>query len=305
MIIRPRYHWFRLLFIWQGSVVPRIMSRLLLVLVISLLASIWAPWWISRHAQSSLNIYIFTLLGVSLAIFLGFRNSASYERFWEARKLWGGLLIASRELSGKCLALTPDAPQTALLIDGICAFIYALKGHLRQEDVSPHLQRLLPEAQWQRVHQARNQPALIVAWLQQLLAELRRDGSINDWQWQTLDKNMDTLVEVQGGCERISTTPIPFTYRVLLNRTVTIYCMLLPVGLSTSIGWVTPLIAVFIAYTFLALDTLGDELEEPFGKEGNDLPLAAMSHNIEASLRELQGVPMQVPPPQPDGIYLH
>ncbi|MFC3625436.1 bestrophin family protein [Vogesella amnigena] len=305
MIVRPRYHWFRLLFIWRGSVVPRILSRLTLVLVISLLASWSAPWWVSRHAQSSLNIYIFTLLGVSLAIFLGFRNSASYERFWEARKLWGVLLIAGRELAGKSLALAPAAPQTPLLIDGVCAFVYALKGHLRQDDVSNHLQRLLPQAQYQRVRAADNQPALIAAWLQQLLADLRRNAAISDWQWQSLDKNMDALVEAQGGCERISNTPIPFTYRVLLNRTVTIYCMLLPIGLASSIGWLTPLIAVFVAYTFLALDTLGDELEEPFGKEGNDLPLAAMSHNIEASLREIQGVPLAVEAPRPDGIYLH
>ncbi|WP_174873987.1 bestrophin family protein [Vogesella oryzae] len=305
MIVRPRYHWFRLLFVWRGSVVPRILSRLLLVLAISVLASLSAPWWLSHHAQSSLNIYIFTLLGVSLAIFLGFRNSASYDRFWEARKLWGALLIAGRELSGKSLALAPAAPQTPRLIDGICAFIYALKGHLRQDDVSAHLQRLLPAEVCQRVLAGRNPPALIAAWLQQLLASMRSDGHLNDWQWQVLDKNMDILVEVQGGCERISNTPIPFTYRVLLNRTVTIYCMLLPIGLTTSIGWVTPLIAVFIAYTFLALDTLGDELEEPFGKEGNDLPLAAMSHNIEASLRDIQGVAMTVSAPGSDGIYLH
>ncbi len=305
MIVRPRYHWFRLLFIWRGSVVPRILSRLLLVLVISLLASWSAPWWVSRHAESSLNIYIFTLLGVSLAIFLGFRNSASYERFWEARKLWGALLIAGRELAGKSLAVAPTAKHTPQLIDGICAFIYALKGHLRQDDVSQHLQRLLPTQQWQRVRDAGNQPALIAAWMQTLLADMRRGDHINDWQWQRLDRNLDTLVEAQGGCERISNTPIPFTYRVLLNRTVTIYCMLLPIGLASSIGWLTPLIAVFVAYTFLALDTLGDELEEPFGKEGNDLPLAAMSHNIEASLREIQGVPLAVAAPQPEGIYLH
>ncbi|SCK21564.1 bestrophin family protein [Vogesella sp. LIG4] len=305
MIVRPRYHWFSLLFIWRGSVVPRILSRLMLVLCISLLACLTAPWWVSHHAQSSLNIYIFTLLGVSLAIFLGFRNSASYDRFWEARKLWGALLIAGRELTGKSLALAPAAPQTAQLIDGLCAFIYALKGHLRQDDIGPHLQRLLPEQVRQRVLAGRNKPALVAAWLQQLLADMRRDGCINDWQWQMLDRNMDMLLEAQGGCERISGTPIPFTYRVLLNRTVTIYCMLLPIGLTTSIGWLTPLIAVFVAYTFLALDTLGDELEEPFGKEGNDLPLAAMSHNIEASLREIQGVPLEVEAPRPEGIYLH
>jgi putative membrane protein len=109
------------------------------------------------------------------------------------------------------------------------------------------------------------------------------------------------MSEILGGCERIDTTPIPYTYRVLLNRTVTIYSLLLPMGLVSSIGWLTPPIAVFIAYTYLALEVIGEELEEPFGREGNDLPLAALCHTIESAVREMQGSPVTVEAPQPEG----
>ena len=132
MIVLPRYNWLRLLFVWHGSVLPRIVSRLAIVFSLSLLSALLDGWWLSQHADSALNVSIFTLMGVSLAIFLGFRNSASYERFWEARKLWGGLLIVSRSLTGK---LQPVAvPQVRPMLYAVCALTYALKGQLRDDD---------------------------------------------------------------------------------------------------------------------------------------------------------------------------
>lgn len=305
MIIHSRHNWFELLFVWRGSVLPRILPRLCLVFLISMLSAFATNWWISQHAQSSLNIYIFTLMGVSLAIFLSFRNSVSYERYWEARKLWGTLLIVARTLAGKLLAIADARPESRQMLHGICALAYALKGQLRQDDVAAHLQRLLPAEQWQAIADAPGKPGLILLYLHRLNASLRHSGSIDQWQWQSIDRNLDALSDVVGGCERIRSTPIPFTYRVLLNRTVTIYCMLLPIGLTTSIGWLTPMIAVFIAYTYMALDVLGEELEEPFGKEGNDLPLTALCHGIESAVCDMLRLPVPVPAPQPDGVYLY
>lgn len=305
MIVRSSLSWFRLLFVWHGSVLPRIVPRLLLVLLIAVLAAAARHWWLSSHSDSALSIPTFTLLGVSLAIFLGFRNSVSYERFWEARKLWGGLMIVNRSITRQLLAAAPQHPLALQALDLICAFAYALKAQLRKEPDCPHLPRLLPAALLAEVAGARCRPAIILRQLGQLLQQLQREGSLSELQWHALDHNLNTMSEILGGCERIDTTPIPYTYRVLLNRTVTIYSLLLPMGLVSSIGWLTPPIAVFIAYTYLALEVIGEELEEPFGREGNDLPLTALSHNIEAAVREMQGVPMAVAAPQPQGIYLH
>ncbi|MGL6047706.1 MAG: bestrophin family protein [Vogesella sp.] len=301
MIVLPRYNWLRLLFVWHGSVLPRIVSRLAIVFALSLLSAVLDGWWLSQHADSALNVSIFTLMGVSLAIFLGFRNSASYERFWEARKLWGGLLIVSRSLTGKLQPVA--APQGRPMLYAVCALTYALKGQLRDDDIHPHLVRLLPADLAEQLRSGRNVPARLLAWLHAQNHQLLRDGHLSEQQWLSVDCNLDTLGEVIGGCERIRNTPIPFTYRVLLNRTVTGYCLLLPLGLVTTIGWLTPIIAVFIAYTYLALDSLGDELEEPFGKEGNDLPLSALCYGIEQSVRDMLGEAMPVEPPPRQGIY--
>lgn len=305
MIVRSSLSWFRLLFVWHGSVLPRIMPRLLLVLLIAVMSAGARHWWLSTHADSALSIPTFTLLGVSLAIFLGFRNSVSYDRFWEARKLWGGLLIVNRSITRLLLSAVPKHPLTAEAADLLCAFAYALKAQLRREGDCQHLQRLITPGLLDEVQAARFAPAIILRRLGELVQQLQREGCLNEWQWQALDRKLDTMSEILGGCERIDTTPIPYTYRVLLNRTVTIYSLLLPMGLVSSIGWLTPPIAVFIAYTYLALEVIGEELEEPFGREGNDLPLAALCHTIESAVREMQGLPVTVEAPKPQGVYLH
>lgn len=102
-----------------------------------------------------------------------------------------------------------------------------------------------------------------------------------------MDENLNKLSDIVGGCERIASTPIPYTYQVLLHRTVYLYCFLLPFGLVDSLGWLTPLITVFIAYTFVAFEAIADELEEPFGTEPNDLALNAISRMIETTLLEM------------------
>ena len=149
----------------------------------------------------------------------------------------------------------------------------------------------------ERVCAARFPPSALLLCLATDIAAAQKAGCLSDLQLQSIDRNLNLLTEASGACERIANTPIPYTYRVLMNRTVMVYCLLLPIGLSTSIGWLTTLVAPFIAYTFLALDVIGEQIEEPFGTEPNDLALASMCHGIEMSVCELVGeTPRSTPP---------
>ena len=135
MIVRPHLHWFRLLFVWRGSVLPYIVSRLLLVLAVSTLSVLGRDWWMSAHAESALSIPPFTLMGIALAIFLGFRNSVSYDRYWEARKQWGALLIGARSLTREIVSFAPDEVELQRRVARtLAAFAFALKHQLRGTD---------------------------------------------------------------------------------------------------------------------------------------------------------------------------
>ncbi|UCV13480.1 bestrophin family protein [Quatrionicoccus australiensis] len=293
MIIRPRHHWFRLLFVWRGSVLPNIVGRLALVLAVSVASVLSREWWMNAHANSALSIPPFTLMGVALAIFLGFRNSVSYERFWEARRQWGNILVAARSLVRQVVSVLPGESHAAFrlqLVRAVSAFAFALKHQLRQTDAAADLALRLDAPALAEVVAARFQPQIVLLQLANWLADEQRRGNLSEMEWLALDKSLSVLGETSGACERIASTPIPYTYRVLMNRTVMVYCLLLPVGLATSIGWLTPLIATFVAYTFLALEIIGEQIEEPFGTEPNDLALDALCHTIEYSVCEMAGL---------------
>jgi len=298
MIVRPRPHWFSMLFIWRGSVLKKLLPRLLIVFLIGLGAVLFHGYF-ERTQILDLNPQPFTLLGLALAIFLGFRTNVSYDRYWEARKLWGSILNYARALARQALtvtAWTPDTPEARRFVLGLAATAHALRHQLRDTDASADLQRLLqlPEADLAKIKTARFPPILIVRLLAEQLHAARRQGQLSDTLALAMEKNLDGYSDSIGGCERILTTPVPLTFSLMVHRTVYFYCSLLPFALAASIGWLTPVFAAFVAYAFMALEAIAEELEQPFGADPNDLPLQAMSQTIEASLLEMLG---DVPPP--------
>ena len=155
--------------------------------------------------------------------------------------------------------------------------------------------RLLPAADCQRLAGVRYKPAVLLLMAGEWLRERHRAGGLDALYVHAMDSHLGRLGEVLGGCERIASTPIPFTYAVLIHRTIYCYCALLPFGLVDSIGSMTPVIVAFIAYTFFALEALAAEIEEPFGTAANDLPLDALAGMVEDTLGELLGRPSASP----------
>ncbi|GAC1605886.1 MAG: bestrophin family ion channel [Hymenobacter sp.] len=301
MIIRDKDNWLRLLFVWRGSVLPQILPRLLVLVLLSGAVVYWHGNFF--HYKVPLNAAPFTLFGVTLAIFLGFYNNASYDRYWEGRKLWGALLNTTRSLARQALTLGPAAEgaQGALpFVRLLIAFVYALKHQLRHTEAAADLARLLPAPLAHAVQGATFKPMRLLLemgrWVQQGPAAPADQG----FSRLAFDHNFNQLSDIVGGCERLAGTPIPYTYSVMLHRTVYLYCFLLPFGLVDSIGWMTPLIVAFVGYTFMALDAIVREIEEPFGVGANDLALNTMSHMIESTLLEMLGEPLPAAPERPD-----
>jgi putative membrane protein len=104
-----------------------------------------------------------------------------------------------------------------------------------------------------------------------------------------MDASLVALGAAAAGCERIRNTPVPFAYTLLLHRTATLYCFLLPFGLVDMVGLMTPFVVAIVAYTFFGLDALGDEIEDPFGLKDNHLPLDALCRELEINLLEALG----------------
>ena len=303
MIVRPRLSSIRLLFVLRGTILPRVLPHVLGIAALSSLV-VWA------YRNGFLNLQVtspapLSLLGIALSIFLGFRNNACYDRWWEARKHWGALIIELRSFSHEALALLGGEGSEGArgLVRRNIAFAHALAAHLRGHDAREDLVRLLPEDEASRVLASRNRPNALLREHDRELATRLREKQLTDIIWSELRTRVHGLMNVLAACERIRFTPLPFTYTVLLHRTAYLFCLLLPFGLAEALGWFTPVLAAMIAYTFFGLDRLSDELEEPFGTEPNDLSLLAMARIVEMNLQEALGEP-QPEPLQPRDFIL-
>lgn len=288
MIVRNRPQWFLLLFVWKGSVLGRILPQLILTTGFAVVVVV-----AHRHVSEwsvSLTPAPFTLLGIALAIFLGFRNNVSYDRYWEARKLWGGVLNDTRTLTRQISSFTSaDSETRTKFVYGLIGFVYALRDQLRGESSDSNLNRWLAGEWAKTVQRVRFKPAVILMLLSDALRKLHGEGRIPPVLFAGMDVNLGKLNESLGGCERIASTPIPFAYSVIIHRTIYLYSVLLPFGLIDTVGVMTPVMVAFVSYTFFALEALAEELQDPFGLEPNDLPLDAMATMIEVTLREMIG----------------
>jgi ion channel-forming bestrophin family protein len=291
MIIRPKLNWFRLLFVWRGSVLPQLLPRLSLIFALSVAAIVMHDHM--RHYPIGLGTPPFAVVGIALAVFLGFRNSASYERWWEGRKLWGALLNTARSLARQALSLTDprDPVQSRAFLAAIGALAHALRHQLRGSDALADLSRRLAPELHARVAPAQYKPALILLWLDEWIAQRRREGALDGHAMQAMQHNLNALSDVIGGCERLASTPLPFSYSVMIHRTIYLFCVLLPFGLVDGAGMLTPLFSLLVAYAFMALEAIAAQIEDPFGLEENDLALNAICEAIESALHDMAADP--------------
>ncbi|MEB0827860.1 bestrophin family protein [Citrobacter freundii] len=285
MIVRPQQHWMRLIFVWHGSVLSKIFSRLLLNFLFSIAVIIMLPWYTMLGIKFTLAP--FSILGVAIAIFLGFRNNACYSRYVEARHLWGQLMIASRSLLREVKTTLPDDAELGQFVRLQIAFAHCLRMTLRRNPQAKPLAKYLSEKDLQTVFAAQSPANRILLLMGEWLAVRRRNGQLSDILFHSLNNRLNDMSAVLAGCERIANTPVPFAYTLILHRTVYLFCIMLPFALVVDLHYMTPFISVLISYTFISLDTLAEELEDPFGTENNDLPLDAICNAIEIDLLQM------------------
>lgn len=292
MIVRSQPSFQDIIFTVHGSILPRIARRLAAIAIVSVIAILAAQAHPGIFAR--ISTIPFTLIGIALSVFMSFRNNACYTRWWEGRQLWGELIISARSFARET-SLLPEEDRRALL-HGVCGFACGLTARLRGED------EIAAVAPWENSGDDAKGPNVTNAVLDRMgrrLLSLMQDGIITPIHYSVLADEMRSFSKVQGACERIATTPVPFAYSLLLHRTALVFCVMLPFALAGSLDWWTLLPVLLTAYTFFGLDALGHELEDPFGVKPNCLPLYALKRTIEREMLSLLGEDDLPAPMQP------
>lgn len=288
MIIRPKVSQFAILFTLKGSIAKRIAMRTLMVTLLAsaiVLVEILHP-----SSFTKVNATPFTLLGLSLSIFMSFRNNACYDRWYEARKAWGEVIVHIRSMIRETHVIRESAERKPLLLN-LCGFAHALNARLRREDeAAASSQWIMPKYD----AQVPDYSGRILQQVGQQCSDLQQTGELSEWRYMLLADHLTGLTQAQATCERIKNTPLPFPYTLLLHRTIYLFCILLPFAMAEPLGWLTPLFTAIVSYTFFGLDAIADELEDPFGRDENDLPTDALVRSIERDIQAELGA--EVPP---------
>jgi putative membrane protein len=283
MIKYDPHHWWRHLLNLHGGLVREIVGRI----GVFALWSAAVTWFHLNVHKVDVPATGHTLVGTALSLLLVFRTNSSYDRFWEGRKLWGGVVNETRNLLRAATMNIPSLDLLRRLAAWTAVYPYALTRVLRGSGELGPAASLLPPTEIQRVLASGNAGVAVTLRMSAVLAEAKQRGLISDIIQMELDRNVQLLIGYQGGCERIVRTPMPFAYMLHLRRTLILFILGLPFALVESFGWSTVAVVVIIAYTFLGIEEIGVEIEDPFGTEENDLPLEDISAAIGRTLNEV------------------
>lgn len=271
MIPYEREAWFRLLVSPRGSLARGVPTRVLVFGGIALV--IWA---VDRFLAVPLRLPVgfHEVAGIVIGLILAFRTNTAYARFWEGRTLWGGIVNASRNLARIVTRHAGlEADQSRDFNAWMVAFAHATRCRLRGLEGVPEAEAFLSPDDYGRLRAAPH-PALFCAEeLSRRISDLAARQALDPIMAGVAEQQLTTLVDCLGGCERISRTPTPLPYILLMQRSAALYLGTLPMGLLGRLDWLTPVVTMAVAYLVLMIETVGNELDDPFGTDPPDIPL--------------------------------
>ncbi len=277
-IVTTRPSW--LLRLWPPLPVWKRLDIAVLIVAIYTLA----VFLIERQIELNMTTWIGDMAlvnGILLGVLLGFRNKEAYDRWWEARRLWGQLVNDSRNLCLKARTVADSGGATELrrLIPG---FAIALKNHLRGGGT---LQQV-PGYESDPL-QPTHVPLFLAGRVYDLLHAWRLDGRLSEVLFLSFDAHARGLMDVSGACERIRSSPVPVSYRALLRHGTVLYLASAPWFVAGEYGFGSTAVVAMLAYFLLGIEFTAEEVEEPFGKEGDDLELGQFCRTIQRSTDDI------------------
>jgi putative membrane protein len=281
--------WFSLIFQLHRSDTFRILlpSMVLVGLYTALVTYLALEIWGWKSGTTTVH----SLLGVVLGLVLVFRTNTAYERWWEGRKLWGTLVNETRSLAIKLNAFLPesDVATRRFFAHSIANYVQAVKDHLRRE-VNPNVLEETDGLTRGELRASGHVPNRIAASIYRKCNQLYAAGQFTGDQLIVLDKEIKAFTDVVGACERIKNTPIPYSYSIFMKKFIFIFTMTMPLGFITTFAYWDIPVVMFVFYVLVSLELIAEEIEDPFGKDANDLPMEELSVKIRQNVRELLGV---------------
>lgn len=299
MIIYQSGNWLALITQFhQSDTIRSLFRKLLVVLVYVTIVTVIDLEWI--RSAPPVNASYLSTMGILLSLLVAFRTNKAYDRFWEGRTLWGSLISACRNCAIIVHSALPETDEAnrrffaRMLSNYAAALRDQLRGGVDVSKLDPMEPIVLARVQAQR-----HKPTAISSELQVRFEQLRRAGILENVHLLAWQSEHDRLLQINGGCERIYRTPIPFSYSFFIKLFISAYVAVMPLALLDSWGYFTIPAVLFAAYVLIGIELIGEEIEEPFGWDINDISTGQLSQSIRSSVHELLGLRLPTPEYEP------
>jgi len=224
-----------------------------------------------------------SMLGFVISLLLAYRTNTAYDRWWEGRKMWGGLVNSSRNLALKLSVILKDSSDLAYFRKMIPGYASILQKHLNDSDTA---KQLFDDVDLEIDHH-KHRPNQVAKMLFQKMNDLYISKKISGDQLIILNNELQSFTDICGACERIKNTPIPYSYSAFIKKFIFIYVLTLPFAYVFILGYFVIPVVVFIFYVLASLELIAEEIEDPFGADANDLPTKKIAENIKRHVEEL------------------
>lgn len=271
----------------EGSVTPKVMNKVTFIVVYSCVVA----YLCYLFPAAILPIGPFEYGGLIMGLILVFRVNAGYDRWWEARKIWGSIVNQSRNLTLILVNYTHQNAQDWIInvTNLIAALPYLMKDNLREYTPMEYLSHLITHEPMQTLEDSSHRPVMLASMLAHALNLARSHHGLDHFAFLRAQKQLEQLVDAQGACERILKTPMPFVMAVKSRRFILFFVLMLPFALANVSLFISPLIAGIVSYALFSLDQIGIELQNPFSEKNlSHLPLGNICQSIEMNIKEIQ-----------------
>ncbi len=282
--------WFSLIFHAYSRGVMRTLTPALIFMTFFAAGLCYLLLDVLRFHESDFHttISMHSLLGIVLGLFLVFRTNSSYDRWWEGRKLWGSMVNNTRNLSHKLNAFLPteDVETRRWFSIMIPNFVFSVKEHLRS-GVKLNELEAVDDNFVSALKDIKHVPNRLSSMMYTCVNDLYKKNVISGDQLFMVDKELKEFSDILGACERIKNTPIPYNYSMYIKQFIFIYLITLPLAFVTTSGYITVPIVTLVTFILLSVELIAEEIEDPFGRDINDLPTDELSEKIMENVKEI------------------
>ena len=262
---------------------------LLYVLVVALVVLFVTEKYRDMLPEMPLTIPAF--LGTAISILLSFKLSQSYDRWWEARKVWGSIVNDSRSLVLQLQSFVHD--KKSVLIKKIArrqiAWCYALGQSLRRLNPIENMENFISDEDIREISGHTNKPLVLLQLQSRDVRNLKENNELEIFSQIQLDSTIVRLCEAQGKCERIKNTVFPVTYRVFLHAVIYLFVITLSVGLKDVAAVFEIPLLLLISTAFFLLEKTATQMQDPFENSPTDTAMTSIARTIEINIKELLG----------------